>query len=211
MTHLLERLARQPWLHYWEQRIVGLDFYPRVKASLSDAGALQPGLRVLEIGCGQGILAEWFGEGVYVGVDTDFGSLRFAASRVPRGRFLSGDATGLSFQDRFFDFVISVGILHHLDDAQFSKHFQEAFRVLAPEGKLIVFDCLKPDRKDFVRYGFSALERGNYLRTLEELKRCLSRFRPVASPLTRSKTWLLQNYSIVLQKSESADFSGKFV
>jgi ubiquinone/menaquinone biosynthesis C-methylase UbiE len=198
LKEFLEPLARLRWLHYWEQRIVGLGFYRQIKTLFHEEKVFQAH-RVLEIGCGEGSLAAWFRNGQYTGVDRDFGSLQFA-SQISRGSFICEDAEHLSFRDETFDVVISVAILHHLSERQLKRHLEEAFRVLRPQGKLIIFDSLKPDPKDFLRYWFSSLERGDYLRSLAELQQNLAQSPLSPFALKRSKTLFLQTYSTVIPK-----------
>ena len=196
----LERLARIPWFHYWEQQIIGIGFYGQVKRFLGAQGAFSLGKRVLDIGCGQGILAEWFPNDSYVGIDTDSESLGFARRRFHKNTFIRQDATGLSFQNETFDLVISIGILHHLSNEQVKHHLQEAFRVLKRGGAIIVFDSVKPEKGDYFRLWMSRYERGTYLRTPEELDQCLVRCGFSDSKFRSFKTWYSQNYSLVLKR-----------
>lgn len=198
--NLLETLARIPWLHYWEQRLAGFGFYRKVRSLFREEGLFRPGLDVLEMGCGQGILSNWFKDGRYVGIDTDLASLKFARARRPANYFLFANAAQAPFPEAAFDVAISVGILHHLNNSDLAGHFREVLRVLKKGGKMIVVDSLKPERRDFLRYLCSALERGEYLRTEEELGLQWSQCQLPPSHCKRFNTLLLQNYTMVIQK-----------
>ena len=83
-------------------------------ALLRSALELQAGNSVLDVGCGTG----WFtrraaAEGARVaGLDLDESALEFARQRGPGPlEFVRGDATGLPFEDRSFDKVMSVTAL----------------------------------------------------------------------------------------------------
>ena len=36
MQAFIERFARTPWLHYWEQRLIGMGFYRQIKSFLKN-------------------------------------------------------------------------------------------------------------------------------------------------------------------------------
>ena len=100
------------------------------------------GKRVLDIGCGNGYVLNRYasaGASVY-GVDLTQTALRLSKRRFAisnlRGSFLVGNAEALPFEDRSFDCVCSMGVLHHTPDTR--KAVIEARRVLKPGGKLIV-------------------------------------------------------------------------
>lgn len=199
MKKIVEKLARMPWLHYWEQRLMGLDFYPRVKKLLRAEGFFEPQRRILEIGCGQGIISGGFRRQPYIGTDLDCISLRLAARHSP-GLFLCTDAARLCFEDSAFDGVISVGVLHHLDDESFVGHFKEALRVLRPNGKLVILDSLKPEPRDRFRSWFAGFERGAHLRTPDQLLECLNKTGLSFHRYVKTPTFFLQSYSLVILK-----------
>lgn len=87
---------------------------------LSDELALQPGARVLDVGCGTG----WFTRrlaalGLQVtGVDLNAEWLAFARNRDPRSNYLQADALALPFADNSLDQVFSVAALCFTTDWQ---------------------------------------------------------------------------------------------
>src|SRR5438477_11147205 len=77
---------------------------------------LEPGMRVLEVGCGAGGYTEMLmeplrGRGEWVCVDHDADLLRQARERVQGVRFERADALALPFADREFDAVVSAFLL----------------------------------------------------------------------------------------------------
>lgn len=101
---------------------------------------LQPGRRVLEIGCGTGTLTAYLAQtGVtVVAMDVFDDFLVQARQQVPAANveFVSGDAeTLLDFPAATFDAVCGLSILHHL---RLSVSLDNIYRVLAPGG-LIAF------------------------------------------------------------------------
>ena len=99
------------------------------------------GLRLLDMGCGGGFLAEPFaaeGADVY-GVDLSAGAVRTARDHAARHglrlRVVSGRAECVPFASGAFDAVLLADILEHLDD--FQKALTESSRVLKPGGLLL--------------------------------------------------------------------------
>jgi SAM-dependent methyltransferase len=101
------------------------------------------GRRVLDAGCGTGEYACWYaGQGSHVtAVDLSEPSLRrasqYAADRgLSTVRFEKQSVLALDFADGSFDYVYSMGVLHHTPDPY--GGFRELCRVLRPGGVLIV-------------------------------------------------------------------------
>lgn len=99
--------------------------------------------RVLDVGCGTGILLERMGRNgagtLLAGLDPVFGMLRVAWSRL-RGvaSLATGRAESLPFRDETFDTVISCSVLHYVDDPP--SALREVARVLVPGGHMVLTD-----------------------------------------------------------------------
>jgi SAM-dependent methyltransferase len=103
------------------------------------------GARVLEVGCGTGIVARDLaaipGVASVVGVDPSRQFIERARSLSavdPVLRFEVGDGMALPFGDHQFDTAVFATTLCHVTDPQAA--LGEAFRVLVPGGTLLVFD-----------------------------------------------------------------------
>ncbi|MFQ6029882.1 MAG: methyltransferase domain-containing protein [Dehalococcoidia bacterium] len=110
---------------------------------------LAPGERVLDLGCGTGVVTRAIAErvapdGQAIGVDTSPALLAMAreyADAAGTGglvRFEEGDCRALSYADASFDVVIAATVLAHVPDAE--RALAEMVRVTRPGGRLGVFD-----------------------------------------------------------------------
>lgn len=74
--------------------------------------------RVLEVGCGEGIVLEYLSgrtrTGWFAGVEVDRDALARARQRCPGATLLRGDAYHLPFADATFDLVLCLEVLEHL-------------------------------------------------------------------------------------------------
>jgi demethylmenaquinone methyltransferase / 2-methoxy-6-polyprenyl-1,4-benzoquinol methylase len=113
--------------------------------ALRDAG-LKPGMRVIDVGTGTGLLASAAAQIVgdpkqVTGVDPSPGMLENA--RVPAGvRLLSGSAERIPLADGCADFLCMGYALRHIGDL--SAAAAEFYRVLRPGGHLCLLEVTSP-------------------------------------------------------------------
>jgi ubiquinone/menaquinone biosynthesis C-methylase UbiE len=114
----------------------------RLSLAWSDALGLEKDSRVLDAGCGAGLLSREMSSRGYdvFGVDYSFEMLQKAASVVHAGggrdvSLVQGNVQSLSFKSSSFDLVVSLGVISYLPS--FEKAIAEFFRILKPSGVLI--------------------------------------------------------------------------
>ena len=93
----------------------------------------------LDVGCGAGLstrpLADW--ARLCAGIEPNVSMLRYAVRDLPGARFVAGQAERLPFPNGSVHLITAAGSLNFLDTARF---FEEAARVLVPQGVVIVYD-----------------------------------------------------------------------
>ncbi len=109
------------------------DYYPtyiaKLKAVRRWLDGVGPGERVLDAGCGEGILVEEFaGRLAIEGIDPNYSSERVR----------SGSVTALPYADGTFDRAMCLDVLEHLTFEEQPRALAELFRVLRPGGELLV-------------------------------------------------------------------------
>ncbi len=100
------------------------------------------GRRILDVGCGPGVLAKALaGRGAVVtGIDPGEAAIRDAASRVPEARFERASAEALPFRDGSFDGAVFLNALHHVPEP--GAALAEAARVVGPGRPVVVVEPL---------------------------------------------------------------------
>jgi SAM-dependent methyltransferase len=141
----------QDWAAYVEQ--VGL---PLFGAAL-DAARVTSGTRLLDAGCGAGLLALLAGlRGAQVtALDASPGLLAIARQRLPTANVREGDLEALPFADASFDAVTAVNSLFYAQDM--AAAMRELVRVVRPGGRVIVTAWGPPERCEFLTAVMPAL------------------------------------------------------
>lgn len=139
----------------WSEQVQGINtLYLSRKIRFDDCFAEQyrkvfkldenANLKILEIGCGPGALAEalhrWYPNTQIVGSDRDTNFIEFAKKNVSGVKFVEGDITKLPFEDASFDVVISNTVQEHIEPNAF---WGEQKRILKKGGICI---CLSARR-----------------------------------------------------------------
>jgi SAM-dependent methyltransferase len=91
----------------------------------------------LDAGCGRGTYVAYAAEqGIYaVGIDIVPEAMRMA-QKTGMGHFVLGDVRALPFEDNYFDYIISYGVVEHFDETDLAV--REMFRVLKPGGTAVI-------------------------------------------------------------------------
>jgi ubiquinone/menaquinone biosynthesis C-methylase UbiE len=122
------------------------------KRRLLEQAGIEPGMEVLDLGCGTGTLAirakRSVPEAKLTGLDGDPAMLeraeRKAAEVGADVRFDEGMSYELPYEDASFDRVLSSLFFHHLVRRDKERTLREVVRVLRPGGELHVADFGKP-------------------------------------------------------------------
>ena len=109
------------------------EFYPTYLAKMTRVRAylntLPADTRVLDAGCGEGVLVDEFrGRLAITGVDPNYSS----------PRVITGSLSELPFDAASFDRALCLDVLEHLTFPEQSQALSELFRVVRPGGELLV-------------------------------------------------------------------------
>lgn len=116
------------------------------------------GARILDCGCGNGVLLEDMRKSfpASFGMDISHDMLKSSSLLMEGGNVLStGDTEALPYKDETFNFVVCRGSLHHVPSPE--KGLQEIWRVLKKGGSLVISEpcadslLLRLPRKLFIK------------------------------------------------------------
>jgi SAM-dependent methyltransferase len=167
----MRRLLADPRIYSLFRRLVGRNTARSVYAR--EHLRLQPGQRVLDLGCGTGDILEHLPAVHYVGYDISAAYIERASARFgQRGEFhCRAVDEDLRLIVGSFDIVIAHGVLHHLDDAAARTLFRVARGALKPGGRLVTFDGCFAEGQSVLARLFLSLDRGRHVRTQEDYER----------------------------------------
>jgi SAM-dependent methyltransferase len=167
MIETFRPILNLPWAYQMWGSVVGSDGYRKtlatehIRAKQSD--------KILDVGCGPGSMVPYLPRSEYVGFDANPDYIQQARRRFPEAHFTCDRVNEYSLpQSEYFDIVIALGILHHLDDPEAVQLFRMARRTLKPQGRLITLDGVwVAGQSRFAKFLLSR-DRGRFVRHAEQ-------------------------------------------
>ena len=153
--------------------------------------------KVLEVGCGIGVLSSYLAEKYeweVTGIDLDPEQIDRAKNDHRENKylkFLEADITKLPFGDNEFDLVLSVDALHHIPNR--NKAFDEINRALKSSGFYVLVDIALP--KFFGKYSIPVDDVIHYMKR--------NNYRIMYGRKPQKINIMGQRFSIVFQKSSN--------
>ena len=155
-THALETQGNViRWAHFYDPcvQLLTLGRAKAIRRKTVALAQIQPGDKVLEVGCGTGdvtLAAQTLagaGGQVY-GIDPAPEMIAVAQRKAAQAHqavtFQVGVIEQLAFPDHSFDVGLSSLMMHHLPDVIKKQGLAEVVRVLKPGGRLLIVDFKRP-------------------------------------------------------------------
>lgn len=138
----------------------------------------------LDVGCGDASMLTRLGIGPVIGLDIAHDRLiafAHAAQRTATDDVaLHADATRLPLREGSVGLAFCCGLLHHLPDAAVLQTLDEMTRVLAPGGRIVVFDAVLPECPAFrpLAAAIRTMDRGRFMRSQSTLQTLIHTAQP---------------------------------
>ncbi len=139
------------WAKYYDLLvgIISLGRERQFRKAALELVQIEPGMIILDVGCGTGSLTiaakqEQGLEGKVVGIDPSSNMINLAQGKAEKAGveidFQVGVIEKINFPDNHFDLVLSSLMMHHLPDELKNIALQEVYRVLKPNGTLLIVE-----------------------------------------------------------------------
>jgi SAM-dependent methyltransferase len=167
MIETFRPILNLPWAYQMWGSVVGSDGYRKTLAR--EHIRARPSDRILDVGCGPGSMVPYLPRSEYVGFDANPDYIQQAQRRFPEAHFTCDRVNEYNLpQSEYFDIVIALGILHHLEDKEAVQLFRMARRTLKPQGRLITLDGVwVAGQSRFAKFLLSR-DRGRFVRRAEQ-------------------------------------------
>lgn len=138
-------------------------------------------LKVLDFGCGPGIMSVFFDN--YVGIDTDKSRIDFAVQQFPNKQFMQIEliteySRQLPFYNNIFDVVLFNDCIHHINNHDMKFIIIDIHRILRLHGVIIIREP-KKNTNVFTYIMTEVFENGDYVRNTNEYKQLFKSDYPV--------------------------------
>ena len=105
----------------------------------------------------------------YVGFDANSHYVEKASKRFPQAKFVCETVSEYTLpQKSYFDIVLALGIVHHLNDRESVQLFRIAHEALRPGGKLVTLDGVWAGNQSRTERYLLAKDRGRFVRSEAE-------------------------------------------
>lgn len=135
-----------------------------------------PGCRILDIGCGPADIISYLPESIseYTGFDMNYAYIESAKLHWKdrtKFKFFCQKVEDITLlQTGYYDIVLAVGVVHHLDDSEALRLFDIAYKALCNGGVLITHDIVYVENQNWAIKWLISKDRGNAVRTVEGYK-----------------------------------------
>ena len=175
MKSIINKLSNKLILFVYLRKIIELNFVFIKRILNYEINNRSKTIKILDLGCGSGEMSRFFEDLDYKGIDLNSKYIEFAKN-IYKNDFEVMNAQNLKFENNTFDYVVVIGVLHHIDDENCNIILNEIKRVIKDTGKIIIIEDVNTQSKiDLLGNIIRKLDVGNHIRTEKEWFKLLSK------------------------------------
>lgn len=179
LKRIIRQLSKEPIIYNFLRRIIEFNFI-KLKQTIKKEFSLNDltfgDKKILDVPCGTGEFCRLFNPKGYIGIDISSEYINYAR-KTYQHTFYCRDARQNGFKDAYFDQVLILGLLHHLDISDIISALKETRRVLKNDGKVILIeDAPVSSNWNLVGKFLQKLDVGGYLRPAKEYRSILEEY-----------------------------------
>jgi len=168
-------VLKVPSLYLLTQGLVGAK-HAR-KKYIEEYARIEPGMRILDIGCGPGYVVQYLPKVCYFGFDISPAYINYAKQKYgARGTFFA-QAFDANIAKKLgqFDVILMAGLLHHLHDSEAVGLLDLARQAVRGTGRLVTLDPCYHIHQSRIAKFLMDCDRGDSIREASEYARLASR------------------------------------
>lgn len=133
-SEIYEEIYEKPYHVKWLGKYKGYE--EQIKLAIK----LARGSKILDIGCGEGVITSKLQGNKVIGVDISKSAIKYAKTNYENVKisFFIASATNLPFKDDYFDCVSAFMVIEHLTQEGMHRCLEEIKRVCKPHGKVVI-------------------------------------------------------------------------
>lgn len=174
-TNKFHKVLSSPFIYSTFQKLMKGD---KIRKKILKLNIKKKNPKILDIGCGLGDSLEYIENPVYFGYDISKTYIEHAKKKYKKkGVFLCRNFDQKEIKKLpKFDYILLIGILHHLTNAQILNLLSNIKKTLKKDGSLITLDPIYiKDQNYFARFLISH-DRGKNIKTKKEYLKMLKLF-----------------------------------
>ena len=174
-TNKLHKILSSPFIYSTFQKLMKGD---KIRKKILELSIKKKNPKILDIGCGLGDSLEYIENPVYFGYDISKTYIEYAKKKYKKkGVFLCRNFSQKEIKKLpKFDYILLIGILHHLTNDQILNLLRNIKKTLKKHGRLITLDPIyMKDQNYFARFLISH-DRGKNIKTKKEYLKMLKLF-----------------------------------
>jgi ubiquinone/menaquinone biosynthesis C-methylase UbiE len=131
--------------------------------------------KILDYGCGTGKYCTFFNPKNYLGLDINKKSINIAKKKYKQYHFKELSKK-LNVKDNSFDFILILGVFHHISNNEIKPILKEINRVLKKNGKILIIEPILSETSTRINKWMQFVDRGKHFRYEKELIQLISKY-----------------------------------